>query len=140
MALPPVSDPVQPIHAASGLPQPGRKVHRPLPPSPILDPATLRWIGCSHFEPDECGALRVVGGGAAVRALCGFVGNMVMLQDFADRAPALADDEACRSAPSLRYLATPPCRTAGTRASSSTRPSARSSAPLSSSSRAIPSR
>lgn len=23
----------------------------------IIDPAKLRWIGFSHFEPDECGAL-----------------------------------------------------------------------------------
>ena len=23
----------------------------------LLDPSTLRWIGYSHFEPDECGAL-----------------------------------------------------------------------------------
>src|SRR5262249_54520207 len=23
----------------------------------LIDPATLRWIGYSHFEPDECGAL-----------------------------------------------------------------------------------
>jgi flavorubredoxin len=23
----------------------------------LIDPARLRWIGFSHFEPDECGAL-----------------------------------------------------------------------------------
>jgi flavorubredoxin len=23
----------------------------------VIDPATLRWIGFSHFESDECGAL-----------------------------------------------------------------------------------
>ncbi len=23
----------------------------------VIDPAALRWIGYSHFEPDECGAL-----------------------------------------------------------------------------------
>jgi hypothetical protein len=22
----------------------------------VMDPARLRWIGFSHFEPDECGA------------------------------------------------------------------------------------
>src|SRR5262245_15742573 len=25
--------------------------------SRVIDPAALRWIGFSHFEPDECGAL-----------------------------------------------------------------------------------
>jgi flavorubredoxin len=23
----------------------------------VMDPARLRWLGFSHFEPDECGAL-----------------------------------------------------------------------------------
>jgi flavorubredoxin len=76
----------------------------------ILDPATLRWIGYSHFEPDECGALNEWSAAAPrVQALCGFVGNMVMLQDFADRAPRqLADDEVLPiGRHRLRYLATP---------------------------------
>ena len=44
-----------------------------------------------------------------VQALCGFVGNMVMLQDFADRAPrVLTDDEVLPiGRHRLRYLATP---------------------------------
>jgi flavorubredoxin len=76
----------------------------------LFDPATLRWIGYSHFEPDECGALNewlAVAPGA--QAVCGFVGGMVMLQDFADRTPrVLADDEVLPiGRHRLRYLATP---------------------------------
>src|ERR1041384_6048914 len=51
----------------------------------IIDPAKLRWIGYSHFEPDECGALNewlAIAPRAA--ALTGFVGAPVMLQDHAD--------------------------------------------------------
>jgi flavorubredoxin len=61
----------------------------------LIDPASLRWIGFSHFESDECGALnewlRVA---PRAQPVCSFVGAMVMVSDFADRAPrALADDE-----------------------------------------------
>ena len=76
----------------------------------VIDPATLRWIGFSHFEPDECGALNewlAIAPRAA--ALTGGVGAMVMLQDFADRPPrTLADDEVVTlGRHRLRYLATP---------------------------------
>ncbi len=76
----------------------------------VIDPATLRWIGFSHFEPDECGALNdwlAIAPHAA--ALTGGVGAMVMLRDFADRPPrTLADDEVVTlGRHRLRYLATP---------------------------------
>src|SRR5512132_1703203 len=59
----------------------------------LIDPSTLRWIGFSHFESDECGALndwlRVA---PRAQAVCSFVGVTVMVDDFADRPPrALAD-------------------------------------------------
>jgi len=76
----------------------------------ILDPATLRWIGFSHFEPDECGALNEwLAIAPHAQALCGFVGMMVMLQDFADRAPRpLEDGEVLPiGRHRLRFLATP---------------------------------
>src|SRR5947207_883942 len=54
--------------------------------SKLIDPATLRWLGYSHFEPDECGALnewlRVA---PEAQPVCSVVGAMVMLNDFADR-------------------------------------------------------
>jgi flavorubredoxin len=76
----------------------------------LIDPAALRWIGFSHFEPDECGALnewlRVA---PRAQAVCSFVGANVMIGDFADRpARALADDERLPiGARRLRFLSTP---------------------------------
>ena len=76
----------------------------------LIDPTTLRWIGYSHFEPDECGALNEWSAVAPrVQALSGFVGAMVMLLDFADRpGTTLADDEVqSLGRHRLRSLATP---------------------------------
>ncbi|MGE0480044.1 MAG: MBL fold metallo-hydrolase [Phycisphaerae bacterium] len=61
----------------------------------VIDPAKLRWIGFSHFEVDECGALndwlRVA---PCAQAVAGVVGAIVNLADFADRPPrALNADE-----------------------------------------------
>ena len=76
----------------------------------VIDPRELRWIGYSHFEPDECGALNEWSAVAPrVQALSGFVGAMVMLQDYADRpGKTLADGEVLPlGRHRLRYLATP---------------------------------
>jgi flavorubredoxin len=61
----------------------------------LMPPEELRYVGVSHFEADECGALNELLA-AAPRAvpLCGRIGAMVSLGDHADRAPrALADGE-----------------------------------------------
>jgi flavorubredoxin len=76
----------------------------------VIDPARLRWIGFSHFEPDECGALNDwLALAPRAQALSSVVGVNVMLGDFADRpARALADGEALElGARRLRFLATP---------------------------------
>lgn len=76
----------------------------------LIDPATLRWIGYSHFEPDECGALNDwLAVAPRAQAVCGVVGAAVMLGDFADRpARPLADGELLEIGRfRLRYLATP---------------------------------
>jgi flavorubredoxin len=76
----------------------------------ILDPSALRWIGFSHFEPDECGALNEwLATAPRAQAVSSFVGVTVMLNDFADRpARALADGETLvTGAHRLRFLATP---------------------------------
>lgn len=76
----------------------------------IIDPATLRWIGFSHFEPDECGALNEwLATAPRAQALSSFVGAMVMLNDYADRAPrVLADgDVLVTGQHRLRFLSTP---------------------------------
>ncbi len=76
----------------------------------VIDPAKLRWVGFSHFESDECGALnewlRVA---PQAQATCSFVGAVVMVNDFADRpARPLADNEVLITGRRrLRFLATP---------------------------------
>ncbi len=61
----------------------------------IIDPATLRWIGFSHFEADECGALNdwmAVAPNAT--PVCSQVGALVSVNDFAVRpARGLNDGE-----------------------------------------------
>lgn len=76
----------------------------------IIDPATLRWIGFSHFEPDECGALNEwLQTAPHAQAVCSTVGVMVMMDDFADRpARPLSDNEVLEiGRHKLRFLATP---------------------------------
>lgn len=76
----------------------------------VIDPSKLRWIGFSHFEADECGALnewlRVA---PQAQALCSFVGSVVSVNDFADRpARPLSDGEVVEiGSHRLRFLATP---------------------------------
>ena len=76
----------------------------------VLEPARLRWIGFSHFESDECGALNEwLATAPASQAVCSFVGATVSVNDFAVRpARALADDEVLQTGRHrLRFLATP---------------------------------
>ena len=76
----------------------------------IIDPASLRWIGFSHFEQDECGALNEwLNVAPNAQAVCSFVGAMVSVNDFADRpARALADNEVFSiGSHRLKFLATP---------------------------------
>lgn len=76
----------------------------------VLDPARLRWIGFSHFESDECGALNEwLAAAPQAQAVSSFVGVMVNLNDFAVRpARALADNEVLSiGRRRLRFLATP---------------------------------
>ena len=55
----------------------------------------LRYIGLSHFEADECGAMNeLLAAARAAVPLCSQVAAMVSVSDVADRAPrALADGE-----------------------------------------------
>jgi flavorubredoxin len=54
----------------------------------VLDPATIRWIGFSHFEADECGSLNDwLPLAPKATAICSFVGAITSLNDFAIRAP-----------------------------------------------------
>jgi len=55
----------------------------------------LRYIGLSHFEADECGAMNeLLAAAPAAVPLCSRIAAMVSVSDVADRAPrALADGE-----------------------------------------------
>jgi flavorubredoxin len=61
----------------------------------VLDPSRLRWIGFSHFESDECGALNQwLSIAPNAEPVCGLVGALVSVNDFADRpAHVLPDGE-----------------------------------------------
>lgn len=57
----------------------------------LIDPATLRWLGFSHFEADECGALREWQRVAPdATAICSFVSKMVSVDDVVAERPARA--------------------------------------------------
>jgi flavorubredoxin len=76
----------------------------------VLDPSRVRWIGFSHFESDECGALNQwLARAPRAEAVCGFVGALVMLNDFADRPPrVLKDGEVIDTGHHrVRWLSTP---------------------------------
>jgi flavorubredoxin len=56
----------------------------------LIDPAQIRWIGFSHFEVDECGALNEwLQIAPNAKAVCSEVGALVNMTDYAIR-PALA--------------------------------------------------
>lgn len=61
----------------------------------VLPIETLRYIGSSHFEADESGALNLLLAAAPQAVpVCGRIAAMVSFGDFADRAPRpLADGE-----------------------------------------------
>ena len=63
----------------------------------VIDPASLRWIGFSHFESDECGALNQwLAVAPRAQPVCGIVGALVSVNDFSE--PARARDERRRNA------------------------------------------
>ncbi len=61
----------------------------------VMDPAKIRWIGFSHFEADECGALNAwLAIAPQAEPICSVVAANVSINDFADRpARGLLHDE-----------------------------------------------
>ena len=52
----------------------------------LIDPSLIRWIGFSHFEVDECGALNEwLQVAPHAQAVCSEVGSIVNMADFALR-------------------------------------------------------
>jgi len=78
--------------------------------SKIIDPASLRYISFSHFEPDECGSLNEwLGAAPRAEAICSAVGAMVFVNDGAVRpARGLVNDEIVNTGKHrLRFKSTP---------------------------------
>jgi flavorubredoxin len=63
--------------------------------SKVIDPASLRYVSFSHFEPDECGSLNEwLTIAPQSEGICSVVGAMVFVNDGAVRpARGLANDE-----------------------------------------------
>ncbi len=70
----------------------------------------LRYVGFSHFEADECGALNeFLAAAPRAEPLCGQIAAMVSVGDYADRPPLALDDGETISLGqhSVRWLYTP---------------------------------
>ena len=77
----------------------------------LIDPSTLKWIGFSHFEADECGSINEWQQ-IAPRAtpVCSFIGKVVSVDDFAPKNPAkgMADGEVLETGKyRFRFMQTP---------------------------------
>lgn len=77
----------------------------------LIEPSQLRWIGFSHFEADECGALTAWQTIApSATAVCSLVAKLVSIDDVVALRPAqaLADGEQlCTGKYRFRFLQTP---------------------------------
>ncbi len=76
----------------------------------VLPVERLRYIGFSHYEADECGALnQFLAAAPSATPVCSAIGALVSVNDAADRpARALADGEEIRlGRHRLRWLDTP---------------------------------
>ena len=76
----------------------------------VIDPARIRWIGFSHFEADECGALNEwLQIAPEAKAVCSMVGALVSVNDFASRpAKEMQDNEVLQTGNyRFRFLQTP---------------------------------
>jgi flavorubredoxin len=77
----------------------------------LIDPAKLRWIGFSHFEADECGALNewlAVAPNAV--PVCSLVGKRVSVDDFtgSDVTKGMTDGEVLDTGSHrFRFMTTP---------------------------------
>jgi flavorubredoxin len=78
--------------------------------SAVLPVERLRYIGLSHFEADECGALNLLLAAAPEAVpVCSQIAAMVAISDYADRAPqALRDgEELALGSHRIRWFDTP---------------------------------
>lgn len=76
----------------------------------VIEPSRIRWVGFSHFESDECGALNEwLQVAPEAEPVCSLVGAMVSVNDFAERpARAMTDGEVLSTGKyRFRFLHTP---------------------------------
>ncbi|MBW4518329.1 MAG: MBL fold metallo-hydrolase [Scytolyngbya sp. HA4215-MV1] len=76
----------------------------------VVDPTKIRWVGFSHFEADECGALNEwLQLAPAATPVCSMLGAMVSVNDFAIRAAhGMTDGEVLHTGKyRFRFLQTP---------------------------------
>lgn len=76
----------------------------------LVDPGTIRWIGFSHFEADECGSLNEwLEIAPNAQAVCSWLGAQVSVNDFTGReAHAMQDGETLSTGSyQFRFLHTP---------------------------------
>ncbi len=76
----------------------------------IIDPSQIRWIGFSHFEVDECGALNEwLELAPSAEAVCSEAGALVNMADFSSRPTrGLTNDEVLRTGKyRFRFRSTP---------------------------------
>jgi flavorubredoxin len=59
----------------------------------VIDPSTVRWIGHSHFEADECGSLNEwLAIAPEAQPFCSVIGARTSISDFALRPPRAMQD------------------------------------------------
>jgi flavorubredoxin len=74
----------------------------------LIDPAKLRWVTGSHFESDEWGSLNLwLAQSPNAQPLCGFLGAIVNLSDFADKPVHILNDGETLQTGSKRYRVIP---------------------------------
>jgi flavorubredoxin len=77
----------------------------------LIDPKEIRWIGFSHLEADECGALKLWQKETSQStSFCSFVGKIVSIDDFVSDRPVrgMNDDEIISTGTyRFRFLRTP---------------------------------
>ena len=72
--------------------------------SKIIDPSTLKWVGFSHFESDECGSLnKWLELAPRAEPLCTSLGALVSVNDFAIRPARGMNDGETLSTGSRTY-------------------------------------
>ena len=76
----------------------------------IIDPSRLRWISWSHFESDECGALKEwMAVAPQAKPACGMVGALVNVNDYAGQEARIlnAQEPLVTGKYQFRYYSTP---------------------------------